>query len=285
MTLSRFLLFMLLMLGATSWLSAQYTLDFGPAVNVSDTPAGTARSDYRIVVDPVTLEKIHVVTYADGRNGERDIFVRHSADGVTWSAAINLSNTAQQTNVLGEPGNSLRPAIVASGGRVLISWVDKYCPGGAQGSYVAEGGATLAFGCIYAARSTDAGRTWSGAELLTDGSRDAINPFPAAGPAGFALAWQEDPAGVPGGGEEGSPGARGSPGSNIHYSALSLSDFSALAAFPAAVRVTDNTGTADGDPSATRPHLKLAGASALLGYEEKRPVRQARTSIGTTFPC
>ncbi|HKL51021.1 MAG TPA: hypothetical protein VJ908_07630, partial [Wenzhouxiangellaceae bacterium] len=61
MTLSRLLFFILLMLGATPWLSAQYTLEFGPAVNVSDTPAGTARSDYRIVVDPVTLEKIHVV--------------------------------------------------------------------------------------------------------------------------------------------------------------------------------------------------------------------------------
>lgn len=284
MTLSRLLFFILLMLGATPWLSAQYTLEFGPAVNVSDTPAGTARSDYRIVVDPVTLEKIHVVTYADGRNGERDIFVRYSTDGVTWSSAINVSNTAQQTNVLGEPGNSRRPAIAASGGRVLISWVDKYCPGGAQGTYVAQGGDTLAFGCIYAARSIDAGRTWSGAEILTDGSRDAINPFPAAGSAGFALAWQEDPAGVPGGGEEGSPGARGSPGSDIHYSALSFADFSASAVFPAAVQVSDNTGTADGDPSATRPHLKLAGATALLGYEETKSGAQGKNVHWHDFP-
>lgn len=284
MTLGRLLLFILLLPGATSWLGAQYTVDFGPAVNVSDTPAGTARSDYRIVVDPATLEKIHVVTYADGRNGERDIFVRHSTDGQTWSAATNLSNTAQQTNVLGEPGNSLRPAIVASGGRVLISWVDKYCPGGAQGSYVAESGATLAFGCIYAARSTDAGRTWSGAELLTDGSRDAINPFPAAGPAGFALAWQEDPAGVPGGGEEGSPGARGSAGSDIHYSALSFADFSASVSFPAPVQLSDNDGTARGDPSATRPHLKLAGETALLGYEETKAGAPGKNVHWHDFP-
>ena len=249
--------------------AAQFTIDFPPGVNVSNTPASTAFTDYRIVVDPGTLEKVHVVTYADGPNTERDIFVRYSVDdGATWSAAVNLSNSAGQTNVIGAPGNSNRPSIAAENGNVLIAWIDTYCPGGAQGSYTNDQGELTAFGCAYVARSTDSGRTWSAAEQLTDGSRDAINTMPAASASGFALAWQEDPAGVSAPGNGGASGGGGSPGTNIHYTALA--DLASGTPFPDDTRVSNNTGTASGDPAATRPNLQLAGFTALLAYEETK---------------
>lgn len=265
--------------------AAGFTIDFDTGINVSDTPEGTARSDYAMVVDPDSLGKIHVVTYADGTNGERDIYVRHSTDdGQTWSPAVNLSNTAAQTNIIGEPGNSRRPSIVSADGRVLIAWVDTYCPGGAQGSFISNEGGPTAFGCIYVARSADAGRTWSPGEQLTDGSRDAINPYPAASPSGVAVAWQEDPEGVEGGGDlSGASGASGSPGTDIHYAALSSAGFDASTAFTAATVVTDNTGTSQEDPAATRPNLQLVGTTAMLGYEEKKSGAQGKNVHLHTF--
>jgi hypothetical protein len=260
----------LLAMGAAPAL-AQPTIEFGSSSNVSDTPTGTARSDYRIVVDQTTLEKLHVVAYADGPEGQRDIFVRFSTDAATWSLPVNVSNTAGQTNVLGAPGHSRRPALAVDGDEVLVVWNDRFCPGGNQGSYTPAGGGATAFACIWVARSTDAGRTWSAAEQLTDGSRDAINPFPAASADGFALSWQEDPAGVPAGGSEGASGASGTPGTDIHYSAISKLDFVSATPFPAPVQLSDNTATTSGEPRATRPNLQLAGPTALLAYEETKP--------------
>ncbi|AKS42698.1 sialidase family protein [Wenzhouxiangella marina] len=263
---------------------AQSTISFPPPVNVSNSNPSTAFTDYRIVVDPDTLQKVHVVTYADGPNGARDIFVRHSVDdGATWSAALNLSNTVGQTNVVGAPGNSSRPSIAAESGNVLIAWIDSYCPGGSQGSYLGEGGSPTAFGCVYTSRSTDSGRSWSSAEQLTDGSRDAINTFPAASPSGFALAWQEDPAGVPADDDGGSSGASGTPGTDIHYSALSTLDFATAVPFPPDTTISDNTGTASGDPAATRPHLVLVDSLALLAYEETKSGAQGKDVLWHDF--
>lgn len=261
----------LLLLVAGTTVVAQPTIDFGPAVNVSDTPTGTAGTDDILVVDQATLEKLHLVAYADGPNGRRDVYVRYSTDeGSTWSSPVNVSNTAGQTNVVGGFGNSRRPAIVADGDEVLLVWNDRYCPGGSQGSYSPDGVPT-AFACIWAARSTDAGRSWSAAEQLTDGSRDAINQFPAASADGFALAWQEDPAGVSQGDADGASGASGNPGTDIHYAALSKADFVGATPFPAPVEVSDNVSTSSGEPRATRPNLQLVGSNALLAYEETKP--------------
>lgn len=262
---------LVLAMAPTAVFAQQPTIDFGPAGNVSDTPTGTARTEYVLAVDQTTLEKVHVVTYADGANGRRDVYVRYSTDqGATWSSAVNVSNTAGQTNVVGDFGNSRRPAIVADGDELVLVWNDRYCPGGSQGSY-SPGGDPIGFACIWAARSTDAGRSWSAPEQLTDGSRDAINQFPAASPDGVSLAWQEDPAGVPGEGTGGESGASGNPGTNIFYTALSKADFSAATAFPAPVTVSDNVSTASGEPRATRPNLQLVGPTALLAYEETKP--------------
>lgn len=40
--------------------TGQQTIEFGAASNVSETPTGTARSDYRMVVDPDMLQDVRV---------------------------------------------------------------------------------------------------------------------------------------------------------------------------------------------------------------------------------
>jgi hypothetical protein len=73
----------------------------------------------------------------------QDIFIRVSKDdGATWSAPVNISDTARrtskqsywETDVNGDIslgdfyGDSGKPNIFAAGGYVAVSWDDKYCP-------------------------------------------------------------------------------------------------------------------------------------------------------------
>ena len=241
----------------------------------------------------------------------RDIFLTYSKDdGATWSAPLNLSNTASQTDAGafydpdgngpdgtgGLPpqnfyGNSDKPNIFAPGlgNNIMVSWTDKFCPGGSQGvaSYNAPflnlnpGTIQVPFSCTYVARlqNDTAGGTINlvAVDRLTDGTRDAKNDVARGGGGGNAIVWQEDPEGLqPGEAEgpgDGGSGANVSKGTDAWYSWLANKVF-ATGAWSAPQRISDNQLDNVG---AARPNMFLGkhpqspGKSwAIVAYEETK---------------
>lgn len=138
-------------------------------------------------------------TKADAQRLARDIFVTvcHPANNEhqcsqadDWSAPINVSNTARVTSidtkwnetldddipVLGDAeafyGDSGKPNIFNAGNYAMVTWVDKYCEGGAQRiiSYNERGGVSVPFSCVYAAYTNNV----SGVILDEDGNKIEI---------------------------------------------------------------------------------------------------------------
>ena len=111
----------------------------------------------------------------------RDIFVRYSDDdGVTWSDATNISNTAAQFSSMtmwhGEEttpapfyGDSGKPNIFNNGNMVAVTWVDKYCATEQQKSvnYVVLDSREIPYSCAYIARSKNGGTSFMPAERLS----------------------------------------------------------------------------------------------------------------------
>ena len=228
-----------------------------------------------------------------------DVFVRISRDdGITWSDALNVSNTAALTDAntfydrVGDGsglanyyGDSGKATVVASGNNVLMVWRDAYCGNGKQtrARYAGPRGyIERPYHCLYAARlAIDSGNiAIVTVNLLTDGSRDVANEVARATGAGYALAWQEDPAGLQlgeaRGHGDGASGARVTPGTDIWYAWMPQSDFvDEAAAWRGPVAVTDNFDYAAGEITgggASRPMLGLAGSPphAVLVYEEMK---------------
>ncbi len=192
----------------------------------------------------------------------RDIFMRH-CDGDcnepgNWSEAVNLSNTAGKSSINADwngdgtrtpfPGDSDKPNIYNTGSRVIVSWVDKYCDGGAQRtvSYLTLENREIPFSCTYAITSSDNGTTWSDPVQLSSGERDAKQDVHRGlGTGEWAITWQEDPRGLqlgeadgPG---DGASGANVSHGTDIWYSyAIKGWPEQELGIWSTPVRVTDN---------------------------------------------
>lgn len=280
-------------------------LSFSAPVNVSQTTtptekAKTARLAYQV---GDTFKKAWLYTYGDGEVGRENVYAKYSFDeGVTWSAPILLSKDADGNPTGGQSittignytftvGNN-KPNIVAppttAGPNVLVSWASAYCPvdpaaansgpyiSTVQGQSALVDGGTIdhPFYCVWTATTTDpALSTWTITQL-TNGARDAIGDVATANSKGqaFALAWQEDPAGLqPGEAEgpgDGGSGATVSPGTNIWYThAPSLGDGSVLRANVR--QLSDNNDqVASGAPGASRPNLSISGKTAVIAYEE-----------------
>ncbi len=233
-----------------------------------------------------------------------DIFIRTSVDdGTTWSDALNVSNTATLTDpgvfydrkgdgsgLANYYGDSGKASIMAAGNNVLIAWNDTHCGEGRHGPARYEGPfgmIELPYRCLYAARLVvDAGNvTVVDVDRIGNATRDATNEVLRATGAGFALAWQEDPAGLQLGearGEgDGSSGARVTPGTDIWYAWLPQSAFMNTAAtWQGPVPVSDNFDYAAGASTgggASRPMLAIAGSPprAVVVYEESKNLGQA----------
>ena len=218
---------------------------------------------------------------ADVERPARDIFVRtcdsagaDCADPRNWTAPVNISKTAAQSSIdtdwTGDTdgsaertpfhGDSGKPNIFGSGDRVVVTWVDKYCPGdGGQPTaqrtvtYLERNEREVPFSCVYAAHASGnvgASVDWT-VKRLTDGSRDAhqdVNRGMQNG--GWAVIWQEDPRGLqPGEAEgpgDGASGARVSLGTDVWYTYSGPGG--KFGAWQTPLRLTDNWTGGAGKP-------------------------------------
>jgi MYXO-CTERM domain-containing protein len=282
---------------------AATALSFSAAVNVSQTttPTEKAKSVRLAYQDGPSFRKAWLYAYGDGAVGSENVYARYSFDeGVTWSAPILLSRDAANNPTGGQSittkgsntfiADNNKPNLFAppttNRPNVVVTWTSAYCPedpaaantgpytSAVQGqSALVDGGAIdHPFFCLWTATTTDPALSSWTITQLTNGERDAIGDV-AAGNAkgqGFALAWQEDPAGLkPGEAEgpgDGGSGATVSPGTNIWYTYAPAPDGTT---FRTNIRqASDNNSAATGAPGASRPNLSMSGSNAVLAYEE-----------------
>jgi hypothetical protein len=285
---------------------AATALSFSAAVNVSQTttPTEKAKSVRLAYQDGSVFKKAWLYTYGDGEVGRENVYAKYSFDeGATWSAPILLSRDAAGNPTGGQSittrgGNTFiadnnKPNIFAppttDRPNVVVTWTSAYCPADLAaannaGSYASavqgqsalvDGGAIdHPFFCLWTATTNDpALSSWTTTQL-TNGERDAIGDVASGNSKGqgFALAWQEDPAGLqPGEAEgpgDGGSGSTVSSGTNIWYTyAPNLGDGTI---FRTNIRrASDNYDqVTSGAPGASRPNLSISGKTAVLAYEE-----------------
>jgi len=253
----------------------------------------------------------------------RDVFVKTCKPDATktcnnfadWSAVINVSNSAlqQSTGVfdwrgtLGAPstypGDIDKANIKTSGPMMVLTWVSKYCPGGAQRAimYLERDSRVIPFSCAWTSYSTNKGATWSPAIQLSSGERDAIQDASSGSigtdPTNVAtynkgqinISWQEDPQGLqlgdadgPG---DGASGANVGGGTDVWY-AYATVDLT-VPSTPAndfvltpAVRLTDNWTGLYGINGSVNYIYDGAGANVPEGSIEKGQAGAARPNIG-----
>lgn len=300
----------------SSTASADTELDVGPSIVLTDQdPDGDLSAKIKIVRlgngtlvvvygDAGTTEHVYDVK-AQTERPARDIFVTRCnanaidcGDSANWVAPLNLSNTASQSSAatawkgpaegsLPFYGDSDKPNVFGKGAAVVVTWADKLCDSAAQGSvtYVELEEREIPYSCLYVSRSLDSGATWSSAQRLSSGLRDAKQDVNRGAEKAWVITWQEDPAGLQLGQAEGpgdgASGAKVSKGTDVWYSYLARSDFDFGTAFPDPIRLTNNftkmaTGD-DPDPNAesgtegaSRSNLALIGNTVLIVYEETK---------------
>jgi hypothetical protein len=142
------------------------------AVDVSNT---SGESQYSaIAID--SGNNLHVV-WRDDTPGNYETFYSKSTDGgVTWSAAVNISN---------DSGHSYYPAIAIDSGTIHIAWEDDT---GQSGGPLPPAPAE-----IFYSKSTDGGVTWSAAVNISNNSGYSGNPAIATDSGNTLHAiWQDD---------------------------------------------------------------------------------------------
>lgn len=274
--------------------NSAYKAKMGWQSYMSDAAGGKAAYDV----------KVQLLVYSDGPADAQDIWVARSTDnGATWAQTNVTNNGGTPFNVTdpvsGKTGTFsvnhykaniyVAPVGVLNGGKganALLSWTSSDCEGSPaqriNANLVPLTGKDQPFSCLWTARSTNGGLTWT-TQRLTDGGMDADNDVlggsvkytnETSASGYFAVAFQADPEGLQLGEAEGTgdgaSGANVSPGTNIWYSHLSKSAFEAGTRFPPPVQVSDNNANAEGSPGASRPNLFLSGNTAILAYEETK---------------
>lgn len=272
-------------------------------VNVSRSAESTEKvKAVRLAyLDGAAIRKAWVLTYGDGPPGRQNIYVRYSLDdGATWAVPRLLSHDAagaptggalvRARDALGFVADNDKPSIFAppttAGPAVVIVWNSAYCPqdpaAATAGSYVnpvqgagdfdGDGVPDRPFHCVWTATSVDPGLAAWDVRQLTNGTRDAIGEVVAGNATGtaYALAWQEDPAGLqPGEAEgrgDGGMGSHVTGGTNIWYTHAAMPSGASLRAN--IVQLSDNNVLGSGQPGASRPNLQISGSTAAVAYEE-----------------
>ncbi len=220
----------------------------------------------------------------------RDVFARRCdsvntdcADPANWSPPVNIANTAASSSIdsdwdggldgsnVRKPyyGDSDKPNVYRAGNRVVVTWVDKYCPDGDVATPAIEPTAQrtvtyedrdsieVPFGCLYVVSSANGGASWTPPVQLSSGLRDAKQDVSRGlGSGHWAVIWQEDPSGLKLGEAEGpgdgAAGARVAKGTDIWYTFADPAwsdpdDSDALGFWHPPARLTDNyAGQASG---------------------------------------
>jgi len=230
----------------------------------------------------------------------RDIFARTCMpdlkEGVTykdcsletdWSEAVNISNTAHLSSTTTKwtrdangvlidqdvafPGDSEKPNIFNTGTTAVVSWTDKYCPGGEQRSveYLERNSLEVPFSCVYVAYTNFANKpvTWT-TKQITSGKRDAKQDVNKgvmhANKAKWIVTWQEDPQGLQIGGGDG-PGDGASGASVAHGTDIWLTTTNDIHTenFAEPARLTNNmTLTKDATHGDANPVYENNGTAA-----------------------
>lgn len=236
--------------------------------------------------------KAQVLVYADGAAGAQNIWIARSVDnGATWTQQRITTNGGNPLTIgsstfaitNNKPNIYVAPIGVVSSGKgadALLTWTSSDC-GGSVAQQINTNLLTgpQPFMCLWAARSTNGGVTWT-TQRLTDGSMDPDEDVPAGyvksdlTAGGFAISYQTDPVGLQQGDAEGpgdgASGAKVSAGTNIWYTYLSKANFELGNAFPAPVQVSDNNDTTVGAAGASRANLAISGGTTVLAYEETK---------------
>ena len=254
--------------------------------------------------DAATAELVYDVKARTERPA-RDIFVRRCnantsdcSNLASWSTPLNISETARETSAstqwrgpdagrLPFYGDSDKPNIFGNGPAVVATWTDKLCDSAVQGSirYLELEQREIPYSCLYVSRSLDSGATWSAAQRLSTGLRDAKQDVNRGNDKAWVLTWQEDPGGLQLGQAEGpgdgGSGAKVNKGTDVWYSFLARGNFDLGTDFPAPIRLTNNfTKMASGDDpdpneesgieGASRANIALIGTTLNLAYEETK---------------
>jgi hypothetical protein len=291
--------------------NSAYKAKMGWQSYMSDAAGGKAAYDV----------KVQLLVYSDGPADAQDIWVARSTDnGATWAQTNVTNNGGTPFNVTdpvsGKTGTFsvnhykaniyVAPVGVLNGGKganALLSWTSSDCEGSPaqriNANLVPLTGKNQPFSCLWTARSTNGGLTWT-TQRLTDGGMDADNDVlggsvkytnETSASGYFAVAFQADPEGLQLGEAEGTgdgaSGANVSPGTNIWYSHLSKSAFEAGTRFPPPVQVSDNNANAEGSPGASRPMKKprgMAPAASRSSITASRPTAPRWTACRQAPP-
>lgn len=283
---------------ATAAIAATFTA----AINVSNTtkPTEKAKSARLAYQNSGTFTKAWLYVYGDGDVGRENVYAKYSFDdGVTWSEPVLLSRDAAgiPTGGIGIMTKGGYPFIADNNKpnlyappttnrpNVVVTWTSAYCPenpaAANAGSYFStvQGQSALAgegipdhpYFCMWSATTTDPLLSNWTITQLTNGERDAIGDVASGNSTGtgFALAWQEDPAGLkPGEAEgpgDGGSGATVSPGTNIWYTYAAAPNG---VTFRTNIRQASDNSALMGAQGASRPNLSISGNTAVLAYEE-----------------
>lgn len=338
MTKSHLALAITALLSTTAASAADTQLSFSNTFNLSDDQTPDLGDAFKtklvrlgngtlisVFGDGVNSSNIAYDLKGDAERPARDIFIRTCATAsvdcsveANWSAPVNVSGTAELTSITtdwqgdnGDPsayyGDSDKPNISNGGSNIMITWTDKYCPGGNQRtvSYLTRDNREVPFSCTWARpASVNAGGviSWGSAAVqLSNGERDAKQDVSKVNSLGRAVVtWQEDPLGLQIGSADGpgdgASGATASHGTDIWFTTTTNTTSSAtvgvVTGFNTAARLTDNatknaSGNHDvikdssgvvildddidgGNAAATRANTALVGPTIVVAYEETK---------------